>query len=142
MRQTLLRFIFIIGICFAFALPCFSQTASKVKADSNSNHQFYVLALAQSAGQADTDICKWALSGFPNVRNINRSAGKVTISIIINPDGDIAEAHFDPTHTTLADTALIKKCEIAVKSSKLTFAGSSPPTFQQKAQIVYRFEVK
>jgi Cu/Ag efflux protein CusF len=84
-------------------------------------------------------MLSWHIESVPNVQNKNRAAGTVVIDFTVNTSGQVTEAHANAKHTTITDTALVKKCEAAVKNIKLTSTG--PVTAIQKGQLHFKFEV-
>lgn len=81
---------------------------------------------------------QWSFTSMPEVKNTSRTPGIVVIDIIIDPNGNIIEAHSD-RKTRMGDLGLINRCISAIKNAKLT--SRAPASGIQQGQVVFKFDV-
>jgi len=74
----------------------------------------------------------------PSVTDDKRSIGRVVIDIQVNKAGDVTYAS-PGRGTTISDNALIEKCIMAVKNSKINALDTAPET--QQGNIVFVFKL-
>lgn len=75
----------------------------------------------------------------PSVSDDNRQSGKIVVDIEVDKEGNVTKATAGGRGTTISDGVLLKKCEDAVKNSKLNSLDTAPDT--QIGKVVFVFKV-
>ncbi|BAU52416.1 hypothetical protein [Mucilaginibacter gotjawali] len=117
--------------------PCFAQTVAPSTGNTYGKKESGDSTISRDK---EANPSKIKVLKIPVVLNLNRSAGIVTVDFTVTKNGDIIETHINTKHTTVTDTSLIRKCEAAVKNTKLVITGPAPAT--QKSHLTFTFEVK
>jgi hypothetical protein len=74
----------------------------------------------------------------PTVSNVEHLEGRVVVKLTVNRNGDVTSAHADEKGTTIIDSAILKKCEDAVKQVKITSSNEAP--LSQNGVVLFVFK--
>ncbi len=75
----------------------------------------------------------------PRIDDQGQSSGKIVVEIRVDRTGEVVFARAGARGTTLTDTNLWRKCELAVRGAKFTSSSSAPEV--QVGSIVFSFKL-